>query len=315
MLTPEKKLKNIGDHAQTVAICKWFKKHWSEIQVLELDKYQSRYYLCVLKLFMTPEDIIFLHSGGNLGDRGTSSEPVRRKIINKFPNHKIISLPQTIYFSNTENGRVQEEISKRIYSQHNDLTIIGRDPESGELAKTLFPKANTLCMPDFVLSLSFKYPPIINKHKKVLFCLRKDSESVLDNYDKKALVENIKYNSELFDTTLENIIPKNKRSEILDNILDYFNEFDVIVTDRYHGLIFSVILKKPTVVIRTVDHKLTSAIEWFREIEFVSFANSINEVSDSIEKVMDTKNRYIPDWNALYFDKLPEQLNLPLSRE
>ena len=154
-ITPPPRLKNIGDHAQAVAIKRWLKKHYPGIPVLEMDKDRSRYYLPALRWLFNPEDRLFLHSGGNLGDRGLWSENIRRLIIKTFPNNKIVSLPQTIYFSDTPRGKKERLISQRIYNSHSNLTIIGRDKESGKLAQELFPEALTFSMPDFVLSLPF----------------------------------------------------------------------------------------------------------------------------------------------------------------
>ena len=304
-ITPPPRLKNIGDHAQSVAIHTWIKKHYPGMPVLEVDKDQARYYLPALRFLIQPRDIIYLHSGGNLGDRGLWSENIRRLMIATFAKNKIVSLPQTIFFSDTERGRTERERSIKLYARHPDLTVIGRDLESGELASELFPKARTFAMPDFVLSLA----PFAKKKKadppKLLLCLRNDDESILSEAQKRELHDVLKWETDTFDTTLDNPISVERRADILTETLEYFHSFDAVITDRFHGLIFSVITKKPCLVLRTVDHKLTSALYWFGEVPFVFPVESYEKVAEMVETALACDTLDAPDWNEKYFDRIP----------
>ena len=154
-ITPPHSLRNIGDHAQVVAIKKWFKDTFEGYLVLEFDKDEIYKYIHSIKRVVNERDLIFLQSGGNLGDRGLWSENARRLVIKNFPKHKIISLPQTIFFSNTKKGKEELEITKNIYNSHGDLTVIARDRYSFKLAKEYFPKCKTMICPDFVLYLIY----------------------------------------------------------------------------------------------------------------------------------------------------------------
>ena len=310
-LTPPPYLKNVGDHAQVIAIRIWLDKHFPELPVIEMDKDQGNDLLPALQWLVQPQDIFFLHSGGNLGDRGKWSESRRRLIISKFPKNEIVSLPQTIYFSDTTTGRIEREKTRQIYATHPNLTIMGRDPRSGQLAAELFPKAKTFCMPDFVLSLPAKKSETQNNPPKVLLCLRLDDESILDSEQRKEIAKSIPYQCTYFDTTLDQPIEVNHREAILEQTLDLFLAADIVVTDRYHGLIFTVLCQKPCVVLRTVDHKLTSAIHWFNEVPSVVFANSLDEISSCVNYCLESNNRKIPNWNTKYFDRIPDLIDLP----
>ncbi len=155
-LTPTAELSNVGDQAQVVAIHAWLKKHYPDRAVVEIDKDVALAATTYIAEHVHPEDLIFLHSGGNLGDRGLWSETGRRQLIEHFPNNRIVSLPQTIHFSDTVDGRLQRKVSQKIYNAHGRLTVLGRDPESGALAAELFPNAQIGTYPDFVLSLNAK---------------------------------------------------------------------------------------------------------------------------------------------------------------
>lgn len=310
IVTPPPYLPNIGDHAQIIAIRRWMKKHFPDLPVIELDMDQCKWYLPAIRWLIHPEDLIFCHSGGNLGDRGIWCESRRRLYIRAFPKNRIISLPQTIYFSNTPFGRREEENTRRIYAAHQNLTIIARDPRSGEVAGELFPRAATFCIPDFVLAL----PPLetdrSKKSGKVLLCLRQDIESALTAEDQALIPGLIPYRTSRFDTTFSRAIKVKDRDALLAKTLDYFSSFDAIITDRYHGVIFAVICRIPCLVLPTVDHKLTSSIHWFDEIPFVIMARNLAEIPGRLEECLAAGREPVPDWNRLYFDTLPSRLEL-----
>jgi pyruvyl transferase EpsI len=307
-ITPPPKLKNIGDHAQATAILAWTRKHYPGLPVIEMDKDKARYFLPALRWLVQPQDLILLHSGGNLGDRGLWSEKIRRLIISTFPRNKIVSLPQTINFSDTQRGKTERENSRRIYNAHTDLTVIGRDPQSGKLAGELFPNARTFSMPDFVLSLP-PYPSgPRNDPPRILLCLRNDDESILTAEEHEELTCSLSYQCSYFDTSFPEQIKIEEREAVLKRTLDFFYSFDAVITDRYHGIIFSVLCKKPCIVLRTVDHKLVSALEWFREIPFILFAEDREKIPSLVEQALSIESREVPDWNTEYFDRLPGKI-------
>jgi len=309
-LTPPPRLSNIGDHAQVIAIRKWMDEHFADYPVIELDKDQVSLFLPALKWLVGKDDIFFLHSGGNLGDRGMWSESARRLLIITFTKNKIISLPQTIYFSDTQKGRKEKENSRRIYSAHPDLTIIGRDPHSGELATELFPNAQTFCMPDFVLSLNGICSATRNVPPKALLCLRHDNESILTDNQRNQIAKSLPYPCTYYDTTLGRPININDRQAIFEDTLRIFGSHDVVITDRYHGLIFAVLCRKSCVVLRTVDYKLTSAMDWFKDITFVELAKELSDVPVLVQKCLAIKDSSVPNWNEKYFDKLSKLVGL-----
>lgn len=315
-LTPPPSLSNVGDHAQVVAIRAWLARHHSGLPVLEVDKRESLDAGPVLSRLVGPEDLIYLHSGGNLGDRGLWSETARRSLIARFPDNAIVSLPQTIYFSDTDDGRRQRAITERVYGAHPRLTVIGRDPESHAIANAMFPSARTLAMPDFVLSLPPREPrPRPAGSARVLLCLRRDAESVLGRDDveslRRALAPDL---TTSFDTTLAEPIPRSRRHAIVEETLDLFSAHDAVITDRYHGLIFAVLCRRPCVALPTVDHKLTSAMHWFEGVPFVRMverpADAPSAMRDLMAQPSDT-DRGVPDWNAEYFDRIPDSIGAP----
>jgi pyruvyl transferase EpsI len=310
-LTPPARLRNVGDQAQVVAIERWLAQHYPGHPMVELDKDLVLGCIDDLKRRVTRRDLIFLHSGGNLGDRARWSEAARRAMIEAFPDNRIVSLPQTIFFSDTPLGRHEREISRGIYGRHRGLTIVGRDETSGRLAEEMFPQAQIATMPDFVLSLraeDFALTPAAAHADRIMLCLRLDDESAFDKRQRRALAESLGRPATMYDTTLDHDIPAADRLRILTETLSLFDGHRAVVTDRFHGLIFAVLCRKPAVVLPTVDHKLTSAIAWFKDIPNVQLCQKLGEVPATLERVLATPVAQYPDFNALYFDRLPNIL-------
>lgn len=311
-LTPTAELRNVGDQAQVVAIERWLARHYPDHAVVELDKNIVLGCIDDLKRRVTPGDLIFLHSGGNLGDRGRWSEAARRTMIAAFPDNRIVSLPQTIFFSDTPVGRHERGITRDIYGGHQHLTIMGRDEISGQLAAQLFPHAQVATMPDFVLSLKaedFALQANPAHADRIMLCLRQDDESAFDQQRRLAIMKGLGRPATLYDTTLDHDIPAADRIRILTETLSLFSGHQAVVTDRFHGLIFSIICRKPAVVLPTVDHKLTSAISWFKDIPNVKLCDSLDRLAAILSRVEATRVDHYPDFNRLYFDQLPGLIN------
>ena len=240
-------------------------------------------------------------------------------VIQSLPQNKIVSLPQTIFFSDTDKGRHERSRTVSIYGKHPNLMITGRDQESANLASELFPHARTAAYPDFVLSLEderwssgqFAYK---TKDDSTLCCLRVDDESALGQAGRQKVLELVGGKAEHYDTTFSHRIEVDSRVEQLRKTLLHFSKFGSVVTDRYHGLIFAVLSRVPTVALSTVDHKLTSAFEWFEEIPYVRFAESVDQVPALLEEVRSIDTQAVNNgWNQKYFDPLASEVKTWLS--
>jgi len=308
LITPASHLRNVGDHAQAVAIKEWFADHFGGYRVMEFDKDEVGLYLPAIKLLASEEDLIFLHSGGNLGDRGMWSENARRAIIKAFPKNKIVSLPQTIFFSNTDKGRRELAVTREIYNGHGDLTVMARDSRSFELAKEYFPACRTMCVPDFVLYLAGAVGG--NKgvpRKNVLLCLRGDPESLLAECDRKDIykcVSGFGRDCDQYDTTLKKNIKREERRDELEKAIRLFLGYELVVTDRFHGVIFSVMTETPCVVLGTVDHKLAESVKWFKDLDYVFYAGDMRRLRDAVGNTLTASRGGEIDWRKRYFDGL-----------
>ena len=104
---------NVGDLAIAIAEKKFIKENLPQYEFIEvLDKeFDSK--IDDMKSVISNNDIILLTGGGNLGDEYIFYEQRRRRVIKEFPNNKIIIMPQTIHFSDTEYGNTELEKTKK----------------------------------------------------------------------------------------------------------------------------------------------------------------------------------------------------------
>lgn len=91
---------------------------------------------------------ILIHGGGNVGDLWPHHQDFRERIIRTFPHHRIIQLPQSIHFDH----RVNLDRARSVLGAHRDLTLCVRDRRSLELARAQFAARSVLC-PDMAFGI------------------------------------------------------------------------------------------------------------------------------------------------------------------
>lgn len=92
----------------------------------------------------------------------------------------------------------------------------------------------------------------------------------------------------LFKDGVENKI-KNISGELREKLLEYkFNEFqtsEIVITDRLHGMIFSVITNTPCIAFASIDHKISESYKWFENLNYIKFCKDINEIQNLIKEL------------------------------
>ena len=315
-LTPPDRLKNLGDHAQRIVILSWLEAHFPQTPVLVFDKDETNLVIHRIAPILRERDVVILHSGGNFGDNGLWSERARRKVVNALKGNRIISLPQTISFSDTRRGKVELTTSQRTYLNHPDLLVYARDRESLEKASNWFDGLALKCAPDFVLRHRVEPLSFEGHRKRLLACLRADEESALDERMKHQILHELFDEPvDWYDTTLPADAVVGDWEEELHDALIRFGSYEAIITDRYHGLIFAVLTKTPVVVLRTTNHKLTAAMTWFEGVEFVEFATEVADIPRSIQRVKNSSSREVPNWDLAYFNEIAEEIQQVIARD
>lgn len=116
--------------------------------------------------------VIFLVGGGNFGDLWRGCQNFRLKIMELYPNNRIIVFPQSICYQKKDLMLQDAELM----SKHNDLYLSARDEASYKILKQYFSLNNVLLLPDMALTLDLSTDvPALHK---TLLLLRNDQESV-----------------------------------------------------------------------------------------------------------------------------------------
>lgn len=294
---------NLGDQAQLYCWLKLFKELYEDYKVITISTNSSdNETLNCIEASLKEEDLLFIHSGYLIFDPHPEL-PFICSVINKFSKKAITILPNTVNLISTEK---QTEISN-CFNSHSNLTLICRDEISLKNAGLLFSNCKLRLMPDVVTSL-IGSNVCINNHKRdgILLCVRNDGEKLYSLEEIEQLQGRFKnIDTTINDTTINKPrwIWEKERDSLLLSTIEEFSKYKVIITDRYHGTIFSQIANTPVIVLSSTDHKLSSGVNWFPKEEFADslfFAHDLEEAYNLVQKVL-SANKKIE--SGLYFKK------------
>ena len=304
--------RNMGDQAQTYCIQKWLKLNYPKYGLMSftLGKSTEKVY-ALLRKFIRKKDLLICHSGYHITDLYYERLPYM-ELAKRFKDHKIIIFPQTVFFID----RTKLEENAKIFNDHGKLLLMCRDQVSFEEAKTYFSSCKLLLMPDIVTSLIGLHK-FDNHRDGVLFCMRNDKEA----FYSKEMIDGLRarfsgVHTEMTDTTLADLsadyIMQNRES-ILMKLFNDYSHYKVVITDRYHGTIFSLIAGTPVVVIGSTDHKLSSGVQWFPKdfSDYVSFANSLDDAylkATALLKRNDLNYTLPSYFKEKYYDNLKSEI-------
>ena len=302
---------NAGDQAQTYCIERWIKYNYPKYSVrifntdvLALDDYKK---LKLIRKIIKKNDLIFLHSGYHTTDLYMLEEHTQRKVVQLFPDKKIVILPQTIYYKN----HIEEKKAINIYNNHPNLLLMCRDDVSYNIAERIFPNCKLILFPDIVTTLSGTQT-YNSERAGILLCVRNDQEALLKKNELDLLVKELSHidKVQITDTTLSisGYEFSENREKILKEIWKKYSQYKVIVTDRYHGTIFSLIANTPVIVMPSTDHKLSSGVKWFPKSfnDYVHYVDDFSNIINVVEKVYNKKYDYkLPNYfNKKYYSEL-----------
>lgn len=285
---------NLGDIAQYWCIRKWIEKNYPDYELFEISAqticYAEEKFLSVMQKKCSADDIIIFQSGYCTQDLGGMHDYIHRLVVKNNKITPIVMMPQTILYKNKEN----ELRTSKIYSENRNLFILCRDNISYETAKRIFPSNYIMAFPDIVTSLIGTIDVLPeNERKGILICARNDSEKYYSDREIESLVSQLEGidSVEISDTTIKCDYSqiKNHIEEYVMDMIKKFMGYKVIITDRYHGTIFSIIAGTPVIVIKSNDHKVVTGVDWFKgiydgKVRLVDNLNLIPDIVSTIEK-------------------------------
>ena len=279
---------NLGDHAIALGEYKFFDEHFSNVSLIEVSSAflnDKSFGVSKIKKIVASEDLVVIHAGGYLGTLWFHNEVVVRNIINCFRDKRIIFMPNTIYYHNNEFGNNQLKISADIYNQHGNISLYVRENQSKQLFENTFYNTKVTLVPDMAFYLSkFEYK---QKRKGILLCLRNDCEKTrtCDEYILETL-KKLEAPITFSDMCIDEMVSKKRRKKRVEEKFMQFASSELVVTDRLHGMIFSVITQTPCVIINSQSHKVSGVYEWVKDYNYIEFVNDISLFQRAIKNVM-----------------------------
>jgi exopolysaccharide biosynthesis predicted pyruvyltransferase EpsI len=239
---------------------------------------------------------ILLSGGGNLGDLWPLHQDLRERVIQDFPQYKIIQLAQSIHFRDPRNLAR----ARAVFNAHPDLTLLVRDRNSLEIARNEFRATSLLC-PDMALALGCldrPLPPVVNivwlarsdieaKYGSVLptgqnverFDWLTETPSMVRSIDRVLRWPLVRYPRWV--PFLQSAVTSNFRWLAMERLargLRSLARGRVVITDRLHGCILSLLMGIPHVVLDNSYGKLKGFYAtWLEATTLTRWANSPEE--------------------------------------
>lgn len=251
---------NIGDLLIMLGTLEFFKKHALTPSLISP-------YFSFDPAWVTRDEAIVFHGGGNFGDLYPFFQQLRERVTAACPGNRIIILPQSFHFSSPQ--KMAE--SAAIFRRHPDLHICVRDKVSLEQARAF--TDNVYLLPDMAHQL---YPlgEGYNQRGDALLITRVDDEKVDhgtlpdvkvgSHTDWPQFVGERERNINRIRRVLDAFARRNMgrlantmlvpvwiwyAQRLVDDAIRMFGRHNLVVTDRLHGHILAVLMDMPTMVL------------------------------------------------------------------
>ena len=236
-----------------------------------------------LEPLIKPHEIILMHGGGNFGDLWRVHTNLRNDILTWFPNNKIIFLPQTVNYRN--DSFIKHDLS--FFKAKKDLVITVRSKPSFEFVQKQFANIESHFIPDSAYMLGDITPLVSPPLYDILILKRTDHEAVFSSeqwtravYPLLGLTHSYQFadwydfdeKKSLWGTgyyKAGNDLRSSKSLEAVASIADQRTKLinrivaqaRVVVTDRMHGTIWSMLMGKPFVIVSEIYRKTLDTLE------------------------------------------------------
>ena len=302
---------NLGDLAQYYCILRWIRQNYDCYDLLEFETctLYDKDVQKALKHIIQEEDVIIIQSGRTFCDRHEDHN-MHNFVLKEFVGKKILFMPQTVYFYDKK----KLKHTARLFNMNPFSFLLLRDSVSYEKVENLFDKNRLLLFPDIVTTLIGR----VNNGKTmktadecILICKRADNEQVVSYQEAQLLASRLEGNGlacELTDTNFTDSYDFviNNLEQVLLSKIEEFSRARCIITDRFHGMVFSLIANTPVIVLPTIDSKVIYGAKMLKEFypNSITIVSTLEEAFDIAinQKVFYIENKCILD--VLFYDKL-----------
>lgn len=221
--------------------------------------------------------VLVLHGGGNFGNLYIQHQRFRKRVIEAYPRNKIIMLPQTVYYYGA--GAIRED--SKVFRKHKNLYLCARDKYSYSFLHRYHFSDHILLLPDmaFCINKDVLSKLSLPQTKKTLLFQRTDKEKIelvditkalsvpydvfdWPNYEVPGPVlnrikESINSNDykEADRIAFEEYLPARLKAGI-----ELISQYRTVYSNRLHGAILSILLKKDVTII---DNKYGKNIQYY----------------------------------------------------
>lgn len=300
ILTPEHG--NLGDHAiakATQDLLESLNIDYVEITSQQLHRL-NRFHI----LGLMNGAPIMINGGGNMGTLWMDCEELHRSIVAKNPRSPIFIMPNTVFFEDSAWGKEEYRKTAAIFNRHKRLFLYARERYSYEIMKEAY--RNATLIPDMVLSLNESHSDL--PRKGCILCLRGDTERTRTEQQDQTIRQQA---AALFgdavrtaDMDVGKGVPPAQREQALREHYAVFRGAELVITDRLHGMIFCAITGTPCIVIASKSHKLLGCYEWIKELGYIRFADSCDQIAAEYHKLPQGPHRYDNGHLSNYYQQL-----------
>lgn len=212
-----------------------------------------------------PDDhILVLHGGGNFGDLYPAHQRLRERVVAGYPRHRVVMLPQTIFYKDPR----ELERTADILNRHRDVHLYVRDTLSLDMARDKFKRCGVYLSPDMAHQL-WPIAPGTAPERELLRFLRTDIERTAeqealaaggagDCLDWATLYSRSERRYiRVFGDVLRigrGRLPVGKlwsryTDRLVDKAIHRFAQYRTVQTSRLHGHILSCLMDKPNELI------------------------------------------------------------------
>lgn len=280
---------NLGDYAIYAAEKKLFEQFLPQSNVFGINMTDFQHEIDSLKKLLKKEDLLVLTGGGNLGNEYMDDEIIRRRVIEGFPNNRIVMFPQTMYFTEDAEGERELQATAEIYNAHKDLWLAARDEQSYKTMRNVFTGKVEL-LPDVVLTWG-RFAPA--DKKGVLLILRNDVEGVFEETEKRQTHDMLQAEYDTVEETDTEIAIGEELGLLeseMQKKMEQINRAELVVTDRLHGMIFAALAQTPCIVLNNYNHKLKETYKWIKNLDYIIYVSELSELPVAVKQLKQKKN-------------------------
>ncbi|MFR3328875.1 MAG: polysaccharide pyruvyl transferase family protein [Odoribacter splanchnicus] len=277
---------NLGDHAIVYAEQCFLKEEVPEGKIVEVSNDKYLISKRAIRKYIFRDDVIIIDGGGNLGTLWPWEDDKISEIIDMYRNNPVVVFPQTCFYDDSEVAAQRLSKNNAIYGHADKLWISLRDRKSYNFCISHFGNVKFLSVPDIVLYLSNRNLVPATERNGVLLCFRKDREKIISTKEEDKLrtfmtEADIPYKET--STVKEYPVDRNTRKGELQNLWKEFAGARLVITDRLHAMVFSVITHTPCLAVDNVSRKVSGVYELVSGLQSVKICNNVEEVMRSFD--------------------------------